>query len=297
MHDSYQDMKIFDSHVHLFKVKVVENVISRADLVRTLCLDIENIEDRLKPSSLVEQLREAKVIGALLLPTSDVINLAKTNRECIEKAEKTPGLYTAGSLHPDYDDLEGELLHLSRSSVRVIKLCSFSQKFSPSGLKAYRMFERIQSFNGTLKIPFSIVMDTLTLADRYFGTDPDHTTTPGILMDLASRFRGIKFIGAHMGGLGAPFELLERCLEPAPNLYLDTSNAAHTLMKDQFIQLLRRHGSGHVIFGTDWPWFLHRREIELVDNYLEAAGFSRHEKQAVFSGNIENILGIAQNGI
>ena len=285
-------MRIFDSHVHIYNSKIIANVIRRTDLVRALGLEIENIENRLRPSALVEQLQEAQIIGALMLPTADVNKLKKTNRDCIETAERIPGLYTAGTLHPDFDDIEGELTHLSRSSVRVIKLCSFSQKFSPCNSKTYRMFERIQSFNGTQKIPFSVVLDTLTLADRYFGTDPDHTTTPRALMDLVRRFPGIKFIGAHMGGLGAPFEELSRCLEPMPNFYLDTSNAAHTLTEDQFVQMLRRHGPEHILFGTDWPWFLHKSEIDLIDGRMDAAGFTSAEKKAVFSGNIEAILGI-----
>ena len=285
-------MRIFDSHVHIFNSKIIGNVIPRTDLVRALCLEIENIENRLSPSALINQLREADVSGALMLPTADVNKVAKVNRECIETARGIPGLYTAGTLHPEFDDIEEELLRLNQSSVHVIKLCSFSQKFALCGSKTYKMFERIQSFNGTLKIPFSVVLDTLTLADRYFGTDPDHTTTPRALMDLVAHFPGIRFIGAHMGGLGAPFELLDRYLKPMPNFYLDTSNAAHILTEDQFIRMLRRHGSEHILFGTDWPWFLHQSEIDLIDRRLESAGFTLPEKQAVFSGNIEAILGM-----
>lgn len=285
-------MRVFDGHVHIFNSKIVGNVIQRTDLVRALCLEINNIENRLSPYALVRQMRESNVFGALMLPTADVNKVSKTNRDCIETAGSIPGLHAAGTLHPDCDDIEGELSHLSRSSVRVIKLCSFSQKFALDACATHKMFERIQSFNETLETPFSVVLDTLADADRYFGTDPGHTTTPGALMGLARRFPGIGFIGAHMGGLGAPFDLLDRCLEPLPNLYLDTSNAAHTLTEDQFIRMLRRHGSGHVLFGTDWPWFLHKKEIDLIDARMDAAGFTLPDKQAVFGGNIESILGI-----
>ena len=285
-------MRIFDSHVHIFNSKIIENVIPRKDLVRTLCLDIENIENRLHPSALIKQLREVNAIGALMLPTADVYKLAKTNRDCVEMAGRIPELYTAGTLHPDYGAIDEELAFLYKSGVRILKMCSFSQKFSLSSSSTDMMFERIQSFNKTIKIPFSVVLDTLALADRHFDTDPEHTTTPRALMDLVRRFPGIKFIGAHMGGLGAPFESLHQHLEPMSNFYLDTSNAAHTLTEDQFIQMLRRHGSEHVLFGTDWPWFLHESEIDLIGKRMEAAGFASREKQAVFSGNIEAMLGI-----
>jgi predicted TIM-barrel fold metal-dependent hydrolase len=288
-------MRIFDSHVHIFNKKIIGNVIPRTGLIQALSLEVEDIENRLSPSALVEQMRAANVVGALMLPTSDVHKLAKVNRECIQLAADIPGLSTAGTLHPDFNAIEAELQYLSRASVHVVKLCSFSQKLALNHPKTLRMFDRIQSFNEATENPFSVVLDTLTLADRYFGSDPAHSTTPRLLMDLVERYPGIKFIGAHMGGLGAPFEHLDRDLRPMPNLYLDTSNAAHTLSADQFVRMLDRHGPEHILFGTDWPWFLHGGEIPLIDSRMEAAGFTGSGKQAVFSGNIEKILRI--NGL
>jgi len=136
------------------------------------------------------------------------------------------------------------------------------------------------------------VLDTLALADQYFGTDPEYTTTPRGLWDLVSCFPAINFIGAHMGGLGASFEELNRDLKPLPNLYLDTSNASHTLSTDQFIQMLHTHGPKHILFGTDWPWFLHCSEVKRIEELMEKAGFSKQEKEAVFSRILENMLGI-----
>ena len=95
-----------------------------------------------------------------------------------------------------------------------------------------------------------------------------------------------------MGGLGASFEELNRYLKPLPNLYLDTSNASHTLSTGQFVQMLHTHGPRHILFGTDWPWFLHASEVKRVEELTEKAGFSKQQKEAVFSSNLENMLGI-----
>lgn len=286
-------MKVFDSHVHIFNSKIIQNVLRRTDLTRDLCLQVDGIETRLHPEALLGGMRDAGVCGALMLPTSDVRRLGEVNRSFIDLASKFRGiLYTAGTLHPDCEDIESELSYLNRNSVRVIKLSSFSQKFALSGVKTYEMFDRIQSFNRSTGTPFSVILDTLAVAERYFGSDPSHTTTPRALMILVRRFPGIRFIGAHMGGLGAPFEVSDRYLEPEPNFYLDTSNAAHTLRKDQFLMLLQRFGSGRIIFGTDWPWFRHGSEVELINDCMESARFSSEDKKAVFSENITRILGI-----
>jgi len=286
-------MKIFDSHVHLFTPRIIDNVVPRTDLVGALNLTVEKIENRLSTSALIKEMQAAGVYGALMLPTANVAKLRTVNRDSVQTAIGVPGLYTAGTLHPDYADIEDELSLLNEADVRVIKLSSFSQKFSLSDPKTHSMFDRIQSFNAGTRKPFAVILDTLTLAEQYFGTNPEHTTTPLLLMDLVRRFPGVRFIGAHMGGLGAPFDHLERHLQPMSNLLLDTSNAAHTLTKDQFIQMLQHHGSGQILFGTDWPWFLHESEIKLLDDRMNIAGFTVDEKRSVFSGNIEKILGIA----
>lgn len=285
-------MKILDSHIHIFNSKIIENVISRTELVSRVCLYTEGIYDRLSSAALLNDMASGGVSAALMLPTSDVGNLVKTNRACTELAEGIPELFTAGTLHPDHSGIEEELSYLSGAGVRAIKLCSFSQGFALDHPKTRDMFKLIQDFNNTSEKPFSVVLDTLTLADQYFGTDPKNTTTPRGLWKLVSSFPGIDFIGAHMGGLGAPFEELSRDLKPLSNLYLDTSNASHTLSTDQFVQMLQTHGSGHILFGTDWPWFLQSSEVKCVDSFLEKAGFSTQEKEAVFHGNLEKMLGI-----
>jgi len=286
-------MKILDSHIHIFNAKIIDNVISRTELVDRVCLYTEGIHDRLSLTALLNDMASCNVSASLMLPTSDVGNLEKTNRACVELAEGIPELFTAGTLHPDYNNIKEELSYLSRAGVRVIKLCSFSQGFALDHSKTRDMFKRIQDFNNASEKPFSVVLDTLTLADQYFGTDPKNTTTPRGLFRLVSSFPGIDFIGAHMGGLGAPFEELTRDLKPLPNLYLDTSNASHTLSTNQFVQMIQTHGPGNILFGTDWPWFLQSDEIKLVDSFLEKAGFSTQEKEVVFHGNLEKILGIA----
>ncbi|MBW1851343.1 MAG: amidohydrolase family protein, partial [Deltaproteobacteria bacterium] len=98
------------------------------------------------------------------------------------------------------------------------------------------------------------------------------------------------FIGAHMGGLCAPFDEMCRYLVPRPNFYLDTSNAAHTLSEREFIRLLAIHGPQHILFGTEWPWFPLGDEIKRIDRLLGLAGFGEKEKGDVFSGNLSVLL-------
>lgn len=152
------------------------------------------------------------------------------------------------------------------------------------------MFEAVQTANSNSDTPFAMILDTLYTADRYFGTPAKFNTTPKQLAALIERYPGINFIGAHMGGLDAPYDEIRCHLRPSPNLFLDTSNAAHTLSSKQFCDTIAEHGPDHILFGTDWPWFNHQKEVALINHYLDEVGFQEAEKAKVFSANIGKLL-------
>lgn len=153
------------------------------------------------------------------------------------------------------------------------------------------LFDAIRDANTHDDGKFFVILDTFYRADEFFGTPPENNPTPARIGALVRNYPDITFIAAHMGGLTAPFTDIYHYLPPRENLYLDTSNAAHTLSADQFQRLLRRHGPGHVIFGTDWPWFEHASEIRLIRGRLDDTGFTRNEKDRVFGGNMASLLG------
>ncbi len=235
-------MKIFDSHIHLFGNKVISNVRQKKEMVQQLKLQTKEAEKRTTLKSLKADMAAAGIEGALMLPTANAAGVHKTNGDCINTAAANPFIKTAGTLHPDAPDHEAELAFLQQHGVRVIKLCSFSQGFALNGPNTIKMFETIQTANEKSDTPFAVVLDTLYTADRYFGTLPEFNTTPKLIAGLVDRYPGINFIGAHMGGLDAPYDEIRRYLRPRPNLFLDTSNAAHTLSNTDFCDIVAKHG-------------------------------------------------------
>ena len=285
-------MKVFDSHIHIFTPKVIVNVQQRPELVERLKLQTDGAEKRTHPIILEKEMKAAGVEGALMLPTANVQGVPKTNRDCIALASRYDFLKTAGTLHPDYEDIEKELAFLSQNHIRIIKMCSFSQGFVLNATSTLNMFDTIQKTNETCDRPFAVILDTLRSADVHFGTLPEYTTTPQLLGELVDRFPGINFIGAHMGGLDASLDEIHHYLTPRPNFFLDTSNGAHTLPRDEFLRLIKLHGAGHILFGTDWPWFTHEGEVGYIDGLLDEAGFPETQKARVFRGNIAALLGL-----
>jgi predicted TIM-barrel fold metal-dependent hydrolase len=283
---------IIDAHAHIFAPQVLANVSGRPALIETLHLDVTGAQQRTSTAALQQESRLAGVDACLLLPVATVDKIEETNLAFQEIAAHRDFFFTAGTLHPQFSANAEELLRMSGEGIRAIKLCSFSQGFSVPAAKTQDLFRLIENTNRLQNHHFFVILDTLYLAHTFFGTAPEFDTTPAMLGDVVKAYPGIDFLLAHMGGLAAPAEEIFKHLPPAENLYLDTSCAAYTLSEEEFVGLLKIHGPGHIIFGTDWPWFGHRQELKLIDMLLDRAGFESEEKQKVFCRNAAGLLGI-----
>jgi len=280
----------FDSHTHLFSPAVITSVFKREGLADALSLNIQKAVGRTDKAALKRELRSAGVQGCLLLPTASVNAVRRTNDLFLETVRGEDALFTAGTLHPSYPDLDNEIDRLSLNNVRALKFSSFSQGMDLKAEETFLLFDKIRSHNLSGKPKFFVILDTFYQADRYFGSTERHLTTPERLGYLVKSFPEIDFVAAHMGGLAAPFPEIEKHLQPQDNLYLDTSNAAHVLSANEFLRLLKHHGPERIIFGTDWPWFGHKEEIALIRQLLTEAGFSAGAQALVFAGNIYRLL-------
>ncbi len=283
---------IIDSHVHLFSPKVIKNVSKKNRMVKRLHLRVQGAKERITLDKLKQTMHQAQIDTCLLLPTAGKDKVAKTNDRYWKITLETTGVLTAGTLHPDSPNNPEEIERFKDRGIKGIKFSSFSQGFALDAPETIDLFDRLQQENQHQNHRFFVVLDTFYEAHSFFGTSPQYTTTPERLGRLVKRYPGIPFIAAHMGGLTAPFEEIRNYLPPSPNLFLDTSNASHTLSKQEFIHLLKTHGAEHIIFGTDWPWFDPAAEMALISTYLEEAGFSMKDKDAIFGGNIARLLAI-----
>ncbi|MEA3437284.1 MAG: amidohydrolase family protein [Thermodesulfobacteriota bacterium] len=288
---------IIDAHVHLFTPKIITNVSAKSGMVAELHLQTDEATQRIGTAALGTALGRAGVHAALMLPTASANGVSKVNRDAIDTAADCDYLNTAGTLHPECKDLQAELAALHAAGIRAIKLCSFSQRFILNSPPTMEMFAQIEAFNRNHSHHFFIVLDTFYKAAAYFGTDPRFTTDPACISRLVRTFPEIIFVGAHMGGLTAPFEDVIRCLPAADNFYLDTSNAAHTLNEAEFIRLLQVHGPNRILFGTDWPWFDPGEEIMLIEGLLDRAGYAVNDKAKVLGGNIAELIAIDIEGL
>jgi uncharacterized protein len=283
---------MIDCHAHIYTPAIIANVLTIEGLAAFLHLNVQNVADRTDKAALKRESAAAGVDACLLLPVASASGVHDANTLFLELVDREPSLLTAGAMHPAMAGLDEELKRLDSHGIRALKLSSFTQKFDLASETTLRFFEKIRAHNIACKQKFFVVLDTFYQAHLYFNASKDYLTTPEKLGRLAAQFQEIVFVGAHMGGLAAPFSEIEKYLRPSDNLYLDTSNAAHMLSRDEFIKLLKIHGPEKILFGTDWPWFGHADEAAFIRGLLKETGFSQQEQSLVFGENISRLLGI-----
>ena len=282
---------LIDSHCHIFTTRIVDNMQSRPALVEQLHLNVWDSLKRLEPAALQESAEENGFDVCLLLPSTGPDRIRAENDRFIGFTKELPRLRTLATLHPMMRDLTHEISRMFDLGIIGFKFSSFSQRFDLSSREVEVMLTDLARLAGNRNIRPVVIFDTFARADIFLDANPNHLTTPFKLSQLVNRHLGINFIGAHMGGLLADFDEIRRDLPPAPNLYLDTSNAAHTLKGEQFVELLRIHGSSHILFGTDWPWFVHNTELDKIRNLLAEASYDQLEQEAVFGRNARRVFG------
>lgn len=280
-----------DSHCHIFTTRIVDNMRSRPALVEQLHLNVRDSLPRLEPAALQESAEQNSFDVCLLLPSTGPDRIRAENDRFIGFTNAWPRLRTLGTLHPMMRDLTHEISRMFDLGIIGFKFSSFSQRFDLSSREVEVMLTDLGRLARNRNIRPVVIFDTFARAGTFLDANPNHLTTPFKLSQLVRRHPDINFIGAHMGGLLADFDEIRRDLPPAPNLYLDTSNAAHTLKAEQFIELLRTHGSPRFLFGTDWPWFVHNAELDKIRNLLVKAGYDQVEQEAVFGCNARRVFG------
>ncbi|MBE6529503.1 MAG: metal-dependent hydrolase [Ruminococcaceae bacterium] len=186
-------------------------------------------------------------------------------------------LFSAGSIHPESEDPEGEMNRLWAAGIKGMKIHPDYVGVSVDDPRYDRIFSLAEERG------FFVVTHT--------GLDPVspdrvHATAQGLLR-VIRKHPGLNLIAAHMGGIGQTKEVID--LLVGTPIWFDTSLSA--LREDEWDKLriiLREHSADRILFGTDTPWSLPGREIA----FLEHSRLSEKELESIFANNAKKLLQI-----
>lgn len=260
-------MKIADAHTHIFPDKIAAKA---SDAIGRF-YDIPMYQPAQADLLLAA---EAEIgAGRCLVCSSATVpeQVESINTFIAEACRRHPEFVGFAAMHPDYADPGGELDRAMELGLRGVKFHPDFQKFNIDDPRALPMYRAIAERG--LPVLFH------TGDDRYDYSSPLRVDA------LLRQVPELCVIGAHFGGYRR-WEDVE-ALPKRDNVYFDTSSSLMFIDRDRARRLIDRFGADHFMFGTDFPMWRPKEELE---RFL-SLGLSDEENEQILHGTFESLFG------
>lgn len=264
-------MRIIDSHTHTFPDHLAERALASLSRQGGISPFLNGTA-----AALTASMQEAGISCSMVLPVAtSPSQVHKINLLSAERNGKH-GLFYAGAIHPDTENVEEELDFIRDAGLFGIKLHpDYQGTFFDDG-RYIRIMEQAAKRG--------LMIVTHAGLDIAFP-DCIHCTADHILHVLDA-LKGViddRLILAHMGGYGDTEEILERVAgEP---VYMDTAFILD-MYPERCLEIIKKHSADRVLFGTDSPW---RPQKEFVELFLSLP-LSREDKEKICWSNAARLL-------
>lgn len=185
-----------------------------------------------------------------------------------------PRIVSFGGIHPDYEDVAGEMERIVSLGLPGIKIQGNWQEVYVDDPSMYPIYEAAQGrlivlfHSGEELAPFDIMR-----------------ATPKRIRQVHDDFPKLTIVAAHMGGYRM-WDDVEKYLL-GRDVYLDTSACFPADLPDErFIDLIRRHGVEKILFATDMPF---GDPLDDMPRML-SLGLSDSELELIFWRNAQRLL-------
>lgn len=259
---------IIDFHTHMFPVKIAKGTL---EFLASVC--------HTEPftNGTYEGLEASGAGAGVDISVALPIVTKPSQFDSVNKfaaAHQEGRILSFGGIHPDSSDYKGQLLQLKHMGFKGIKLHPDYQEVYFNDIRC----KRIVDYASELGMIVSV----------HAGADPkcpkDIHCTPLMAAELIDEVRPEKLVLAHMGGNDQWDEVEEFLV--GKQVYFDTGVVLGRIPDEQFIRIVRMHGSEKILFATDSPW---AGQKEFVD-YLNHMDITEEEKQQILGENACRLL-------
>ena len=178
-----------------------------------------------------------------------------------------------GTLHPDSENSEREMEQLIALGLRGVKI---HNDFIRVAVDDARM-DKIYRLCAEAHLPLLLH----TGDRRYDYTNPDR------MERVLAANPDLTVIGAHFGGWSVWDEAAE-ALSGFDNIVVDASSTFYAVGPDKGRELIQRWGADRVMFGTDYPMWDPRRDIDC----LLKMDLAEEDYRRIFWDNAARVFGL-----
>ena len=263
---------VIDAHCHIYPEKIAARAVAGTDA-------FYGTTARCPHGTVTELLEVGAKAGTDHFIVQSVATTPKQVRSINEfvaasVAESNGKLTGLGTMHPDCEDIPGEIRHLKELGLKGIKIHPDIQARpldDPGFMVMYECCEREE---------LPVLMHTGDY--RYDFSNPNR------LVPLLEHFPDLTFIGAHFGGWSIWEEATEK-MAKYQNLYVDCSSSFPFMEHPEIsVKLIRAYGAHRVLYGTDFPMW---SPVEEIEHFL-ALALTEEERRMIFSENAKKLFGL-----
>ncbi len=261
---------LLDFHTHCFPHKLAEKALSRLSFAAGgLRAYADGTADGLR-----RQMKDNGVDRSVVLNIATNAHQMKAVNDFAARIN-SDDLISFGSVYPWAPDAEEELERIKAFGLKGVKFHPEYQEFDVNDQRMRPIYRKISELG--LIIVFHAGAD--------LGFAPPYHCRPSQLKE-ALQWIDSPAVAAHWGGAGYPEEVLrDLCGLP---LYFDISFGYSQIARPLAVQILEKHGTDKILFGSDSPWHEPGFEKRLLDT-LE---LSPEEREKICWSNGAGLLGI-----
>lgn len=261
---------IIDVHTHVFpepiRQKAVASIGSYYDLPMQGSGEVEDLIREGSPYNVVKY-----VIHSAATRTEQVQTINQFIKTLQDNDDRLIGF---GTVHHRTENPREVINEIIEMGLNGVKLHPDFQRFDIDDPKLFPIYEAMEG-----RLPLMIHM----------GDENSDASSPTRLLRVINRFPSLTVIAPHLGGYTMWDEAMETII--GRDIYLDTSSSLAFLPKEKAAEIIRAHGTDKVMFGTDYPMWLHKDEMAR----FYALGLSDEENENILYGNAAKLFGMQES--
>lgn len=262
------NIKVIDAHCHIYPKKIAAKAVAGTDNFYG-----ENSVGTGTVENLIAMGERAGVDHFIVQSVATTPHqVASINNFIASEVALNPNKLTGlGTLHPESEDIKGDIEHLISLGLKGVKLHPDIQAFKIDDYRCLKIYELCEEKG------LPILMHTGDY--RYDYSNPNR------LVPVLDIYKNLTVIGAHLGGWSIWEEAAQKYKE-YPNFYVDCSSSFNYLKPEVAKNIIRTYGADKVLFGTDYPMWDAKCELD----YFMSLGLDETEICSILNKNAVKVF-------
>ena len=263
-------IEIIDAHCHIYPEKIAAKAVNGTDTFYG-----ENSVGKGTVEDLLEREQKAGVDRFIVQSVATTPHqVASINNFIANEVSKNPVNFTGlGTLHPESEDIKADVQNLISLGLKGVKLHPDIQRFKLDDYRCLKIYELCEEND----LPVLIH----TGDNRYDFSNPNR------MVPILETYEKLTVIGAHLGGWSIWNEAVE-AYKNFGNFYVDCSSSFNYIDKDTAKRVIRTYGAEKVLFGTDYPMWDAKTELE----YLLSLSLDEYEIKCILNMNAKKLFNL-----